>query len=108
MFFSSSTRRYEIRVYSVLEHILLLACAQSTDTYNLLAPKVVNLHWGEWGIMAPSGHVAPPEISAIWCCHLFDNVGTSTSAHAQTVAIWRQRVQSELFAQSKIKYSIHT
>ena len=47
---------------------------------------------GEWGIMAPSGHMAPPEISAIWCCHLFDKVDTSTSAHAQTVTIWRQRL----------------
>ena len=23
--------------------------------------------------MAPSGNMAPPEISAIWCCDLFDN-----------------------------------
>ena len=35
--------------------------------------------------MTPSGHMAPPEISAIGCCHLFDTVDTSTSAHAQTV-----------------------
>ena len=45
----------------------------------------LGVYRGEWGIMAPSGHTAPPEMSAIGCCHLFDKVDTSTSAHAQTV-----------------------